>query len=42
MEYEGASVARAALLAGYANPANFATAFRRQYGLSPRQVRPGL
>lgn len=42
LEYEGASVARAALLAGYANPANFATAFRRQYGLSPRQVRPGL
>jgi len=42
LEYEGATVARAALLAGYANPANFATAFRRQYGLSPRQVRARL
>jgi AraC-like DNA-binding protein len=39
LEYEGADVGAAALLAGYASPANFATAFKRHYGLSPGQLR---
>lgn len=39
LENEGASVARAALVAGYSDPASFATAFKRCYGLSPRHVR---
>jgi len=33
-----ASVQQASVIAGYASPANFATAFRRQFGLSPREV----
>lgn len=36
---QGSSVAQAALEAGYDNPANFATAFKRQYGRSPSQLR---
>ncbi|MDC6166798.1 helix-turn-helix transcriptional regulator [Paucibacter sp. XJ19-41] len=36
----GARVIDAAALAGYDNPANFATAFRRSYGLSPRELKP--
>jgi AraC-like DNA-binding protein len=32
------SVTEAAYLAGYGSPANFATAFRRQYGLTPREA----
>ncbi|OCC05505.1 hypothetical protein BA190_08855 [Labrys sp. WJW] len=32
------SVQEASELAGYASPANFATAFRRQFGLAPRDV----
>lgn len=39
LEQEGVSVGQAALIAGYANPANFSTAFRRHYGVTPRQVR---
>lgn len=39
LEYGGADVGAAALIAGYASPANFATAFKRRYGLSPGQVR---
>lgn len=35
---QGASVTQAALDTGYDNPANFATAFKRQFGLSPSQV----
>jgi len=33
------SITDIALLVGYEHPANFATAFRRQFGISPRQVR---
>lgn len=33
------SVTEASLLAGYSTPENFATAFRRQYGLRPRDMR---
>lgn len=42
LEGEGASVAEAAWQAGYSSPANFATAFKRQFGISPRQVRARL
>jgi AraC-like DNA-binding protein len=40
LERGEADVAAAALLAGYRSPANFATAFRRRFGVTPRQVRP--
>lgn len=33
------TVTEAALAAGYSSPANFATAFKRQFGLSPKDVR---
>lgn len=36
-----ASIAEAAQLAGYAHPANFATAFRREFGLCPTAVAVG-
>lgn len=36
---QGQSVTEAALNAGYSSPANFATAFKRQFGLSPREAR---
>lgn len=42
LEREGISVGEAAALAGYANQSSFATAFKRLFGLSPRQVRPRL
>ncbi len=39
LQQQGVSVARAADIAGYASAANFATAFKRRYGLTPRQLR---
>lgn len=39
IERDGISVARAAYDAGYSNPANFSTAFKRLFGLSPSEVR---
>lgn len=33
------SITDVALMVGYEHPANFATAFRRQFGVSPRQMR---
>ncbi|RQO62443.1 hypothetical protein DBR47_04195 [Paucibacter sp. KBW04] len=36
---QGASVAQAALEAAFESPANFATAFKKQYGISPSQVK---
>ncbi|TBU97094.1 helix-turn-helix transcriptional regulator [Phytopseudomonas dryadis] len=39
LERQGVSVAQAAWLAGYGSAANFATAFKRQFGLTPKQVR---
>lgn len=39
LERDGISVSEAAWRAGYNSPANFATAFKRQFGISPRQVR---
>lgn len=35
---QGSSVEQAAQLAGYGNAGSFATAFRRQFGLSPSQI----
>jgi AraC-like DNA-binding protein len=42
LESDTCSVLNAALLAGYSNPANFATAFKREFGFTPRQVGQGL
>ncbi|MCY1218208.1 HTH-type transcriptional activator RhaS [compost metagenome] len=39
LEHDGVSVTQAAWLAGYGSAANFATAFRRRFGMSPGQVR---
>ena len=39
---EGVTVAQAAYLAGYTSPANFATAFKRRFGVSPKTARAGL
>jgi AraC-like DNA-binding protein len=39
LETQGVSVSQAAFLAGYSSSANFATAFRRCFGITPRQVR---
>jgi transcriptional regulator GlxA family with amidase domain len=39
IERDGVSVAQAAYEAGYSNPANFSTAFKRQFGLNPSTVR---
>ena len=39
LEREGVPVSEAAFLAGYASPANFATAFKRRFGLTPTDVR---
>lgn len=32
------TVAQASLIAGYSSPTNFATAFRRMFGVSPREA----
>ena len=39
LERERVSVTEACYVAGYSNPANFATAFKRRFGLSPKDVR---
>lgn len=39
LERDGISIGEAAYLAGYSNPANFTTAFRRAFGMLPRAVR---
>jgi AraC-like DNA-binding protein len=39
LERDGVSIAQAAHLAGYANPAHFTTAFKRTYGVLPSQRR---
>ncbi|GGJ96421.1 helix-turn-helix transcriptional regulator [Pseudomonas matsuisoli] len=38
LEREGMSVTQAAWLAGYTSPANFSTAFKRHFGMTPRQA----
>lgn len=42
LEQQGLTVAQAAERAGYTSAANFATAFKRQFGLPPRQCRASL
>ncbi|MBP0617581.1 helix-turn-helix transcriptional regulator [Jiella mangrovi] len=39
IEHEGLSVAEAAHVAGYRSAANFSTAFKRHFGMSPKSVR---
>ena len=39
IERDGISVGEAAYIAGYSNPANFSTAFKRFFGLSPSDVK---
>lgn len=39
LQRQGVSVSQAAALAGYSSAANFATAFKRLFGVSPRDVR---
>ena len=39
IERDDVSAAQAAYEAGYSNPANFSTAFKRLFGLSPSDVR---
>lgn len=41
LERDRCSIIAAAELAGYTSPANFATAYRRQFGMTPRQSRMG-
>ncbi len=38
LEIEGITIAEAAFLAGYGGPANFSTAFKRHFGVSPSEV----
>ncbi len=38
LERDAVSIAEAAHIAGYSSPANFSTAFKREFGLSPKQV----
>ena len=40
LEAGAMSIAEAAFLSGYQSTANFSTAFRRQFGVSPRKVQP--
>lgn len=39
LEREGVTVAEAAFRAGYSSPANFATAFKRRFGITPTEIR---
>lgn len=38
---DGGTVSEAAACAGYPNPKNFSTAFKRHFGINPRRVRAG-
>lgn len=42
LERDGCSIVDAACLAGYTSAANFATAFKRRFGITPRQCREGF
>ena len=42
LENDGVSVTEAAFLAGYSSAANFATAFKRAFGVPPKFVRTRL
>ena len=39
IERDGLSIGEAAFLAGYSNPANFTTAFRRAFGILPKAIK---
>lgn len=39
MIHDGLTIAQAAFKAGYTSPSNFATAFKRVYGVSPSQIK---
>lgn len=39
LEHEGVGIKQAAYLAGYTSPANFATAYKRRFGVTPREAR---
>ena len=39
MQKEGLGIAQAAHIAGYNSPANFSTAFRRAFGITPGQLK---
>ena len=39
LERDGLSIGEAAFLAGYSNPANFTTAFRRAFGILPKAIK---
>ncbi|AUG53194.1 AraC family transcriptional regulator [Thalassospira marina] len=39
MDKDGLTIGQAAYLAGYSSPANFATAFKRVFGISPSEAR---
>lgn len=41
LEFDGVTIAEAAFLAGYGSPANFSTAFKRHFGISPSEVTRG-
>lgn len=41
LQKEGISIGQAASIAGYTSPANFATALRRTFNISPSQLRAG-
>lgn len=38
LEFEGVTIAEAAYMSGYGSPANFSTAFKRHFGISPSDV----
>lgn len=38
MEQDGLTISKAAFLAGYNSPANFSTAFKRHFGISPSEL----
>lgn len=42
LERDGVNVTEAAFLAGYSSSANFATAFKRRFGVSPKHVKAKL
>lgn len=39
LKRDGVSVAQAAHASGYSSAANFATAFKREFGMTPREAR---
>ena len=39
LEHDGVTVGQAAMVAGYTSAANFATAYRRRFGMPPKLAR---